>query len=282
MSAIDNYVVMPYEITGSFLTGDSNLSTDSISEIQRKINLPIGKMDFPLFRYIMSYKSHLKQINYILTKIKEYDIITLGKFNNNEFRKKNTDMDCCFTIIFYYESLFNKIYSTLENIAKINLLFFKVRAPHNFHDQCKRIRNGSLSFSDKCDSTIKEMESWYEDFLSLRSDMTHYTTGLCVYEKMEDGSYITQYYCNRITPRGNKQDSDSTSINIIESTNHYYYNFINGINNIFLSYLYNMDGNITTKFTIISNDYVELRKISINQYLNYEKGKSLGKWPIVK
>ncbi len=124
------------------------------------------------------------------------------------------------TLIVKYETFLNSIYSLMENIAQIIFsLYPKKSLPRMFHEQKDRILKDSTI--DTGYSKILEKLEWYDEVRSMRSEFTHFLTGMLVSFEDDIPGYINK-------PKSQRKDTlEKIEIkNVIQHAQYIYDNLV--------------------------------------------------------
>lgn len=115
-------------------------------------------------------------------------------------------------VVVKYETFLNSIYSLMENIAQITCLIYpKKSLPRRFHDQKVRLLKDKAI--DPTYSAILDNLDWYDEVRAIRSESTHFLSGLSVsYEPSVPG------YFNK--PKSGRQGTPINNIEVYNVISH--------------------------------------------------------------
>ena len=89
-------------------------------------------------------------------------------------------LDEAFKLAVKYEAFLNSIYALCENLSRIICCLYRSKTlPQNFSEQRSRFLKDSSIDSDY--STILKATDWYDEVSAIRSEATHYLSGLIVF-----------------------------------------------------------------------------------------------------
>lgn len=129
----------PFKLFTMFVRGYKGISPMRTDE-QKKRGAPAGPMDWPLLRYAISLESRVPIAAYIIDQIEIWNEKSVEEAINVREQGVGSNQ-AGMVLVYYFESLADQIYKTMETIAKINLFMFSIEGnpPHGFHDQNKNI-----------------------------------------------------------------------------------------------------------------------------------------------
>lgn len=171
-------------------------------------------------------------------------------------------------IVVKYETFLNSIYGLMENIAQIvSRIYHKKSLPRMFHDQKDRIiKNPDI---DQEYSKILEQLEWYDEVRLMRSEFTHFLTGIVVsYDEGIPGYLNTSKSqrkdaLNKIEIRDIREHAQEIYNKLI--------NFLEGFGTHFL-HIINKDVRIVEVCGITENFFVGTKFISYNEKINGKPG----------
>jgi hypothetical protein len=263
----------------NFIKGDSRCS-QSLKQEQRLKGIPIGSLDFPLYRYVFSLRSRLDMITFLRIKIPELNtasIESIKKIEENGSGSTQVSVE----LILLYEAYLNQIYNVFENIAKINLFIFNYQSkpPHSFHKQMKKIKSGNLTFDQDYDRIISEKMIWYEEIDGIRGNSNHFLVGLNVYARDETKNYIPMYMNYNISDRENRLET-TIERNILDDTIKYYESLLQSLELIAGVYLKYIEKDNLCHIPFRTEDQLIIRELSLNQYIEGNLGKIVATFPL--
>ncbi|TKJ17464.1 hypothetical protein CEE44_02925 [Candidatus Woesearchaeota archaeon B3_Woes] len=172
-----------------------------------------NNQDFIRLFWSLYDKLHIH--NYFLSQLDNYFEIVKKEFNEWD-RKGSLSNKNNIILLAYFESLLNNVYSIMENVAKITVPFFlpKYNLKRGFRKQRNWFKkNSNLPVcKEYSDYLIKNLD-WYDKLNTIRSEPTHFLSGLITFDKDENGIYIPKYF-NIIKSDRNKKVFKTDKINI--------------------------------------------------------------------
>ncbi|WP_410509752.1 hypothetical protein RSJ42_05910 [Methanosarcina hadiensis] len=171
----------------------------------------------------------------------------------------------------------------MENVAKINFFVFDnyfilydQELNRGFENQRNKIIKGKLSLHPEYDNIIKNDLNWYNELCAIRHTFIHFIAGMCVIDRKEE---IVLKYLTYNLSYIELNEEVKIIRNIIEDIESFYNKTITFLNDISTIYLKNLDPRIMSHINILNDDYLEIREISLGDYLEGKTGKLLHKVP---
>lgn len=243
-------VVTPNQSFIDFLNiciGDQRLknSFDFANSIKAKVNI-VGVCLNELFYQLQPYEEEVKELK------------SKGYVEGNQH----------LILVVKYETFLNSIYGLMENIAQIvSKIYYKESLPRMFHDQKDRLlKNPTI---DQAYSNLLEQVEWYDEVRLMRSEFTHFLTGIIV----SYGEDIPGY---QNTPKSTRKDAlDKIEIKDIREHAQEIYNklmeFLQGFGEHFLQII-NKDVRIAEVCGITQNFLIGTKLISYDEKINGKPG----------
>jgi len=218
------------------------------------------------FRYLFSIRSKLGIIDLFYKHV--VDQIPRVEKRYEEVREKGySNGKESLLLLGYYEAYLNGIYSFLENISKLTLPFFpRKNLPHSFHDQKRRFIE--VSDLDQEYSTFLKAMTWYDEIHSIRSESTHFLSGLITANQNTPG------YWNE--PLSKRKESHS-KINIEDIKQHVgliqqnVVNFVDTYGKLFIKKI-DQDKEVI-QVCVFKNGLLGTRWISLKQFVKGHPGR---------
>ena len=261
-----------FQLFLTFINADKRCSPQFMEEPKRK-GIPVGELDFPLFRYVVSLKDRLSMLTILRNNIHNLNKEAKEEMERTHEKGSGTNENGLILIV-CYESFLNQIYNIMENLAKINLFMFDANnnPSQGFCKQMKTIKKGNLNFHPDYDKLIKEEMDWYKEVHRMRSNANHFMVGMNVFGRADDGEWIPQYMNFNISDRLSDNDF-KIERNILRDAEFFYNSTIKILNQISEIYIEIMDKDKTCAVSFFEKDGIEFREISYNQFIAGEKGK---------
>lgn len=246
----------------------------------KRNNIQVNKLDFPLFRYTESLRQRLWMLTILRNEILELNQKGISEYKITLDAGFGTD-NFGILLIIRYEAFLNQIYNIAENISKINVFMFgpEKNPSHRFSGQKKQIENGKLKFHPLYDDIIKNKIDWYEKVHIIRSTANHCLTGFRVFGRNENGDPVSEYInYNMLGSHGDDNDF-KIHRNIVDDVIYFYEKTLEFLNNISRIYIGLMDKDVQCAITVYHGDRIEFRTISFNEYISHGEG-TLVQFPI--
>lgn len=251
-------------------------------EIEKR-GLPVkDEFNFQFMRYVASLRDRVNNLSLLKNEIEVLnkeaieETEKLYETNYGTSYKRNL-------LANYYETFLNQIYGIMENVAKINFFVFDDYFVHNnqelnrgFENQRDKIIDGKLSLDLEYDNIIKNGLNWYNELCAIRHTFIHFIAGMCVIDRKEE---IVLKYLTYNLSYIELNEEVKIIRNIIEDIESFYNKTMTFLNDISTIYLKNLDPRIMSHINILNDDYLEIREISLGDYLEGKTGKLLHKVP---
>jgi hypothetical protein len=249
----------------------------------KKRGLPVkDEIDFQFPRYISSLKDRISNLNLLKNEIeilnKEAIEETEKLYETNYGTSYKSNL-----LTIHYETFLNQIYGIMENVAKMNhfifdnyFIFDNKKLVRGFEDQRKKIIEGKLSLHPEYDNIIKNDLNWYDELCAIRHTFIHFIVGMCVVDRKEE--IVLKYLTYNLSNIELKEEVKIIR-NIIEDVESFYNKTITFLNDVSVIYLNKIDKRTISYICILNDDYLEIREISLDDYLEGKTGKLLHKVP---
>ena len=238
------------------------------TENQKRTGAPAGQMEWPMLRYILSLEHRITCVNYSLERVKEAEALAAEEIKEITRWGIGT-YDPSLILVYYYESLVDQIYKAMENVAKVNLFLYdsKQAPPHDFQRQMRSIANAKLGFSKSYDRIMKEDMDWYKDVLRIRENSNHYSIGMGVFKRDDNGKPILQYLNYEISRReANRGNDGKIESNILDSAKELGARFNSCMGAIGSAWLEEVDPTKRCAIPFLYPDRMETRMLSLEEY----------------
>jgi hypothetical protein len=263
--------VSPVSLFLTFAPGDKRLLT------RKAEGLPGGELDHPLFRYCIAIHSRLVSFEHVVSQIEVWhsraieDMIEVGRTGSGSIRSGTV-------LVYYFESLADTIYKSMESIARMNLFIYptKKNPPHGFTDQIKSIKKihpESHLFSKSYDSAAIGHLEFYEKVNRIRRNSTHFMGGIEVFDQGEDGLLIPLYFNFELSMRGRKAPDSKMILRIADETKSLKEGYQSWLNDIFSAYLDELDEETQGIVMFRSPEAVEHRSFTMKEFLSGGEGR---------
>jgi hypothetical protein len=241
-------------------------------------------MDWPLLRYAWSLEHRIKCVAYSFEGVERAEVLAAAEIEKTS-KLGSGSYDPILILVYYYESLVDQIYKSMENVAKVNMFLYdsKQAPPHDFQEQRQNIAKGKLNFSISYDRIMKESMGWYGDVLRIRHNSNHYAIGTGAYKRDDDGKPILQYLNYEISERrANRGTTGRIENNILDSAKGLWTRFNSCVNAIGSAWLEEVDPTIRCEISFLFPDRAEMRKVNLDEYRAGELGELVGVLPVKK
>lgn len=167
---------------------------------KRLRNTAVKVQEDRAFDYLMSIGSRITIIDICHKEILKQAEDVKQERNELELRGHVKGTQSIMMVMRYYNFM-NAIYSLMENIAFIvRAIYRKKNLPNNFHEQKKRIlKNPEI---EPTYSKLLQGLSWYDEVERIRSEYTHFLTGMIISNTSGVIEYVNKPLSNRKTAIG--------------------------------------------------------------------------------
>jgi hypothetical protein len=174
----------------------------------------------------------------------------------------------CIILAIKYEVFLNSIYSLCENLSNVvRYLYPSKNLPQHFREQKSRLLQDQSIDPDY--TGVLSSTRWYDEIHGMRSETTHYLSGLIVISSSTKLGYFN-------VPKGTRKDSPK-DIRIqdieghIEQVHSDVLTFLNLFGNHFIKVI-DRENQIPQVCQSISMKIIGARRISLREHLNHESG----------
>lgn len=170
-----------------------------------------------------------------------------------------------------YEVYLNSIFSLCENLSFLVSKFYDKKLSNKFITQRKQFLNDKRNL-DEVYSKILEKATWYEEVHSIRSEATHFLTGLVNPSDSNEPCYSYKETYNRRSYAPEKINIENMETHVI-NLQHNLEEFLNDFSKHFRETKLNKDISVKEPCLITDERKILFRLITLDDYLNQRPRK---------